>query len=674
MPTKSSNFIHRRAKLSKRQALAVAVCVTLIGIFAILRVFGAGAPIAFEAEAGMLSGCARTVADAGASSGSSVKFISCGTGNSSDPTALDASGATIPDTNYPIPAGAIFMATSGSDSNPGTQGSPVKTLNQAITLAPSSGTIVVRAGLYRDSYNNGTSYAITTKTLTFQAYPHEQAWFDGTQIEAANNWTSDGAGHWSLPWSTPQFCDGNYYTYKYDAQPTNNTGPCSHFDVYADPGNPAAGDPQLVYSDGVYLHEANTLSGATAGNFFYDWANRRISISSDPSSHQIELAIRPVGLVIGGSAPGSKILGLGFKRYASNEYSNVTQGGVYIGGSGATIENDVFKQMAGAGLNVNPQNATVNSSVFSGNGYSGINNNGHYRAGTSDNFIVENSVFNGNNIEHYGTNCTASCGPAGMKMSHMVGFTVKNNIFENGIGNSIGVWCDLACTNGVFVDNLIKNNGATGLMYEVSNTGIIASNLIINNGSQGIRVDSANTKIFNNTVAGNLQGIYVYDDSRSYGVGGWTDVGPDTTNVDMANNIISGSNYSLVSQPPSTNASPNTGADQFFHTLDYNSYYQTNGSSLGLIYWRLLGSSTPILYKSLTSFTSGKGWEAHGFATTSTTSPEPFFVDQPGGNYIVRSSSTAYHASTTIPDDVAAALGLSLKTGYSRGAITWPGQ
>ncbi|MBW4061150.1 hypothetical protein HJC99_01070 [Candidatus Saccharibacteria bacterium] len=66
------------------------------------------------------------------------------------------------------------------------------------------------------------------------------------------------------------------------------------------------------------------------------------------------------------------------------------------------------------------------------------------------------------------------------------------------------------------------------------------------------------------------------------------------------------------------------------------------------------------------------GWESHGTYSTDTT--DPFFTNLAGGDYTVKSSSAAYHSATTLPDNVAAALGLSTKTGYSRGAITWPGQ
>ena len=112
---------------------------------------------------------------------------------------------TIPATSYSVPGGAIFMSTSGSDSNSGTQAAPVKTLIKALSLTSSGGTIVLRGGVYRD----GSATSISKK-ITFQAFPGEQVWFDGTDV--VSNWTSSG-GKWYVDWNTPTYCKNKYYTF-----------------------------------------------------------------------------------------------------------------------------------------------------------------------------------------------------------------------------------------------------------------------------------------------------------------------------------------------------------------------------------------------------------------------------------------------------------------------------
>jgi hypothetical protein len=573
---------------------------------------------------------------------------------------LDHTGATIPDTNYAIPAGTIFLATTGSDGNAGTQAAPVRTLARATTLVPSGGTIVVRGGLYRDGGLR------QSKPFTIQPYPHEQVWFDGTDVQPTANWTSDGNGHWSMAWSTPSFCDGKYYNLPYNAQASNNSGPCTHFDMYGDPAYPAAGDPQMVFIDGAYIHEVTSLAAATGANFFYDWTNKRIYIATNPSGHTIELASRPSAMILTGA--GTKVRGLGFKRYATNEHpSTLTSVAVYSSGTSVTFENDVFKQMAGGALHAAPRDARIATSVFVANGYNGLGSNGSQGSGGTDSLVIDGNVFNGNNAEHYGKNCSASCGQAGVKLGHMVGFTAKNNVFENNV-DAHGFWCDLACSKGVMVNNVARNNGRSGIMYEVSDTGIIASNLVYGNGNFGIRTCSANTKIYNNTVVGNGNAnIWNYDDPRSYGVNGWTDVGPDTRNVEIVNNIISGTSIAVRSEGKLT--TPNTVPAQFYSAVDYNAYYRASGVGQVLHHW--VPPTNPVSYTSLSTFTAAKGFESHSTDVASGT--DPFFVDGANGNYTVRTTSTAYHTGRALPADVAGALGLTTTTIVSRGAIRWPG-
>ena len=581
--------------------------------------------------------------------------------------ALDETGATLQDTDYAIPSGAIFLATNGNDGNAGTQAAPVATLNRAISLAPSGGTIVVRGGVYRDWYNNGSGFSVSTKSLTFQAYPHEKPWFDGTDVVASSRWASDGAGHWAMGWSTPSFCNGHYYDLPYNAQQVSpNSGPCTHHDMYGDPDHPAAGDPQMIFFDGTNLNEVDSLSKLTAGSFFYDWANRRIYLATNPSGHTVELASRPMALAVTGN--GSAVKGIGFRRYATNEYNNTTAGALYLGGSNTLIENAVFTQQAAQALHLVPVGAKVSRSVFAFNGFNGLGSNGHqHSTGAPDGLVIEDSIFNNNNTEHYGLHCTESCAQAGVKIAHMDGFTVKNNVFENNQGRSAGFWCDLACSHGVMINNVARNNGGDGIFYEVSDTGLIASNLVVGNAGNGIRVGSSNTKVYNNTAVDNATiDLWVYDDSRSYGVNGWTDVGPDTVGVEIVNNVFSGDAQTMIKLNRSSATAPNTGPGQFFDAFDYNSYYRPNHKIL--FNWT---DASPVYYSSLSTFTHDHGLDVH--STDVSTGGDPFFVDAANGNYDIRSGSVAYHSGTSLPADVAAALGVSSSAGQNRGAFTWPG-
>jgi len=256
----------------------------------------------------------------------------------------------------------------------------------------------------------------------------------------------------------------------------------------------------------------------------------------------------------------------------------------------------------------------------------------------------------------------------------MDGFTFKNNIVENNdaTASTHGFWCDLACSNGVIVDNLFRSNGGSGIFYEVSDTGIIASNLIYDNGGYGIRLGSANTRVYNNTIVNNtgFGGLWFYDDSRSYGYGGTTDAGPDTTNLSFVNNIVADTkNSNTILRAQGQTGQTNTQPDQFFTTVDYNSYLRTS-SSQNLMRWIPAGASETD-YKSLATFTSGTSLDAHSGEVT--TGVDPYFINLVSGDYHVRSSGPAYHSGTALPADVAAAIGVSTATGQNRGALIWPG-
>jgi hypothetical protein len=80
-----------------------------------------------------------------------------------------AQAVSIKDTAYPIPGGAYFVSTSGSDTNPGTEAAPWRTIQKAVNSAPSGSTIVIRGGTYREtvSYaNNAGSSSFLVMWLT----------------------------------------------------------------------------------------------------------------------------------------------------------------------------------------------------------------------------------------------------------------------------------------------------------------------------------------------------------------------------------------------------------------------------------------------------------------------------------------------------------------------------
>lgn len=573
---------------------------------------------------------------------------------------LDETGKTIPSSGYTVPTtNVIYMSTAGADTNTGTQAAPVATLAKAIALVPTGGTIVVRGGEYRQGNIN------VNKSLSIIGYPGEQAWFNGADVVASSSWTSDGAGHWYRSWDTPSFCGGKYYNLPYNQQDSNtstNSGPCTHADNYRDPDFPAAGDPQMVFVNDVHQKEVAALANVTSNTFFYDWANKRIYIGFDPANKTVELAARPSAIILGNQQTYT-LKGVGFKKYASNEHESVsTSAAVYIGAYSATVEKVVFKQNAAKGLGFsNPKNGTVvRNSVFAYNGFNGLGANGGTTSGTRNDFVVEGNIFNYNNVEGYGKNCTLSCSASAIKFGHMYGFTIKNNIFENGQTVSGGFWCDIDCREGKMVNNVAHNNGGAAIFYEISNNGIIAGNLIYDNGEVGIRVASDNTKVYNNTIVNATRhDIWIYDDNRDGGTTGVSgSLGPNTQNVTVANNILYGPSATTF-KASGKQTMPTT-----YLTSDYNSFYRPTTSQF---LYNIMINGTETFFKSLSALrVSQPKLEANSRDITDGSNP---FTDMVNKNYIIRSNAAEYNASTPIPSDVAAAMGVAAGATPSLGAV-----
>lgn len=576
---------------------------------------------------------------------------------------LDHSGDTIPDTDYPIPAGAAFMATDGSDNNKGSIGAPVASLRRAVQLAGNGGTIVVRGGEYRSWHENGSGgYGIVGQDLTIQAYPHEQPWFNGSDI--VTNWVKDG-NNWSVFWNTPSFCHKQYYATNPQVQ---GAGPCSYPDNPSDPNYPMAADPQMVFIDNIQQRQVETLNKVTTGTFYYDRTTKKIIIGTDPANKTVELAARPSAITLGNNKIYA-IKGIGFRKYASNVYPNATGAAVTVGSDHLEIENSVFASNAGVGIRINsPRNGTyLRRVVVANNGGLGMSSNGSSNNGDSprNDLLVEDSVFNSNNQEHFDAKCRASCEAANLKMAHMIGFIIRNNVFENAVGNAVGVWCDINCSDGVIVNNLVRNNGNNGIFYEISSKGIIASNLVVNNGRVGIQVAAATTKVYNNTVVTDkanqplAQGIFVYDDDRY--PGNPKDTGPNTTQVQVANNIVVGSDNMLFLSMDGPGAN-NTKTSQFFDVLGSNVYVHDQNKNF--VNWAA-GSSSPKYFKSLAEYQNYSGWEQ---SSVERLSGSPVFVNPDAGDY----STIEAFTGLPLPSDVAKELGLSDAVSVRRGALAWP--
>lgn len=114
-----------------------------------------------EAENGALGGSATLSPDTSASGGNAVMF---------------KAGAVTP----PVTADAIYVATTGNDSNAGTQASPYKTLAKALTAVQAGRTVYVRAGTYATVNQVINAMGTASNRITISAYPGEKVILDAS--------------------------------------------------------------------------------------------------------------------------------------------------------------------------------------------------------------------------------------------------------------------------------------------------------------------------------------------------------------------------------------------------------------------------------------------------------------------------------------------------------------
>lgn len=395
-----------------------------------------------------------------------------------DPDVNGARGsAPLGSTNYPIPSGAIFVSPNGKDSNPGTIGAPLKTLQRACNIAVNGKTIVLRGGLYHEQV------IVPAKYVIIQNYPGEVVWLDGSV--PVTNWSAAANGTWISTGWTKTFPNSTSFT----------SGPSPV--PFAPPGSMATYGDQL-FIDGVQQRQVSASTTPGPGQFSVNNATDTITIGSDPTGRSVRATDLERALVNSGRLT---FRGIGVRRYGTPLRLIAA---VYIGGWYHTvIENVIIDSTATQGISVTSYYASVNRLTATGNGMTGLHTN------HSDYLTLKNSLFVNNNWEHFNPTPATS----GIKFSRTRHVSVLNNTVTDN-WNSNGIWMDESTVNFSIVGNVVKrNNSEYAVLAELSDTGVIANNYVAN-AKYGISAfDAGNIKIFHNII----------DSTTNFDVGLWQD-------------------------------------------------------------------------------------------------------------------------------------------------------
>ena len=367
-----------------------------------------------------------------------------------------------------------------SDSNPGTQALPLRTIRRAVQLAALSATtrgpmsILVHPGVYREAV------MITTPlTLTAQS---------GAEIRGSDVWSTGWShlgGYWTHP-GVPRFqahgvCDGEVKRCLW---------------------------PEQVFYDGKPLLQV--ANAPTKGQFAIT-TDRALVLADPPAGHIVEVTTRTGWVTI--KSNGITVTGFTMRHSANDAQTGAIDADGY---SNVAVMNNVLSDAHGAVVSL----SEGRSLRIVGNDISHAGQLGIHLARVADAIVRQNRIHE-NNTKAFSWSWEAG----GLKAARAVRLTVaENEVYGN---DGPGLWCDGDCQDVVFSNNRVHDNNAAGIHYEISHSGRIFNNVVWKNGlayplssnhwgwGAGILVQNSNgCELFNNTVAWNSNGITVLEQDR----------------------------------------------------------------------------------------------------------------------------------------------------------------
>lgn len=540
-------------------------------------------------------------------------------------------------TQYAYPSNAIFVsAKDGSNANSGTSTAPLKTLQAAVDKAAAGSTIVMYGGVYREELKT------LAKSLTIQPYPNQEVWLDGSDV--VTGWVQEGSIWRKDGWSVAANLCPNSACFDQNLVTS---------------ANPAGGLPDMVFVDNVQLKQVLTKAEVVNGTFYVDRTNAKLYIGTSPSLKTVEASTRKQAIMYYSAATaGSKLRGIGVRRYAANVYFTSKPGQIEVSNGAKSIEfeNMTFTESSANGIFMTgsstdrASNITIRNSIFANNGASGVS--GNYL----DAFTMDNNVVYNNNIEkvqwdgEYGSY-------AGTKIARMTNSTIKYNLFQNNFGT--GYWCDLDCTDNKILGNMARGNTTHGIFYEVSYNATIASNVSYNNGEWGYKINGRNIYVYNNTAYNNKSdNFFIYDDPRL-----------PSQNIAIENNL-SASGPSTNSSSRLMNTRTNITGTAAITTLDGNLYYRANTAAPKYVLgWQ--GTTPAINYTTLdATLRSQTGKESKSTLIEGVTITK-VFTDPANHNFKLANGSAAVLSSNPLPAIPAAVLSKPAGSIVNRGALAW---
>lgn len=370
-------------------------------------------------------------------------------------------------------------ANSGSDSNSGTQSSPLKTIQAAVNKAKTNNTkslgtkVLINPGVYRETVTLYSNSNQTSAPMTFQATQTGGAIIAGSDV--LTNWyhTTNNSSIFTHSW-----------TYNFGACAIPSGWPTNFSGVVL--------RTEMIFVNGVPLTQVMSSSALRAGTFYVDEGANEINIWPSSSTNMdtavVEAAVRPQTLNMSGRT-NVVFRGLVFQHAATciNRY------GAAINNSTNILFDQIqanWNNWGGIGINSSKQ-ITVQNSVASHNGGVGF-------AANTD----LNTLFNGNESDYNNWRGAMGAlydwGMGGTKLMYMHSATVTNHYsYRN---QAQGLWFDTDSKNVSIDHATIAENVLAGLQLEVDEGPISLTNSKLCSSGLGLNIINSQ----NITASGNV--------------------------------------------------------------------------------------------------------------------------------------------------------------------------
>lgn len=410
---------------------------------------------------------------------------------------------------YELPnvSGTIYyVAPDGSAAARGTSIDSPTTIETAIRKVATGDAIILRGGTYR------TGNLELNQSIVMQPYKDEIPLIKGTY--EATDWENVLSpdeyekGLWRTAW-TDFFPSEPANWWRTQRQGMHT--PLHKF------------NNDMVFTDGRFLQSAGWYNELNDDNYYIDYEEGYVYLTSDPSNKTVEITAFNQGLVItprevnGKKADGKgpTIRGITFTQYA---YHVIDVEGYFPEGVsdesehgkdvvGTTFEHCTVSFGGRVGVYALGDELSMRHCKISDTSTEGV-----YILASND-VLLEKNVFTRNNIE----NITGYY-PSAVKIfnqSHRV--TVNDNLVTEQ-PDSNGIWYDVGNVDGVFTNNWLENVGSyhrelrrdrvypsrNAFFFEISEGVKVIGNVLVNNDHGMLILNSSGAKIYNNTLINSM--------------------------------------------------------------------------------------------------------------------------------------------------------------------------